>query len=181
MRRTKEIIMTRASILFIVTASLTASLTITGCKSKDGEGGAGGAAGKSAPSEPAKPAGPTKLPSLGLSIDVPGAVEVGKAILGEGHMLTGADIGAMQIELVKTPKTLDDEKADADMFSPKDLKAEALADGWMVTFNNTGGMGANYFVTVQREIGGNTYKCSTTQGDKDRAAAVLAACKTLRQ
>lgn len=164
--------MIRASILFLAVASLA---TTTACKKKDGDGGS---AGKSA--ESAK-AGPTKLPKLGLSIDVPGEVTLGDAVMGDGHMLTGEDVGAMQVEVAEKPQTLDEAKSDADMYSPKNLKADKLADGWAISFDNTGSAGANYFVEVQREIGGKTYKCSTTQGDKDRAAAVLAACKTLKK
>lgn len=158
--------MIRASILFIALASI----ATTGCsKKKDGGGGGGEAAG------------PTKLPKLGLVINVPGEVEVGDAVMGTGHMLTGAEVGAMQVEIAEKPVTLDEAKSDADMYSPKNVKADKLADGWSLTFDNTGGAGANYFVEVRRDIDGKTYKCTTTQGDKDRAAAVLAACKTLKK
>ena len=157
--------MIRASILFIALASLSA----TGCSKKEGGGGGG------------ESAGPTKLPKIGLVINVPGEVEVGDAVMGTGHMLTGAEVGAMQVEVAEKPQTLEEAKSDADMYSPKNVKADKLADGWSLTFDNTGGAGANYFVEVRREIDGKTYKCTTTQGDKDRAAAVLAACKTLKK
>jgi len=163
--------MIRASILFIALASLA---TTTACKKKEGEGGA---AGKTSESK----AGPTKLPKLGLTIEVPGEVEIGDAIMGQGHMLQGAEIGAMQVEIAEKPETLDEAKSDADMYTPKNLKADKLADGWALTFENTGSAGANFFVEVRREIGGKTYKCSTTQGDGGRAATVLAACKSLKK
>jgi hypothetical protein len=162
--------MIRASILFL---ALTSLATTTACSKKDG-----GSAGKS--SESAK-AGPTKLPKLGLTVDVPGEATVGDGVLGDGQSVTGEDIGMMNIEVAEKPETLDEAKSDADMYTPKNVKADKLADGWSLTFDNTGGAGANYFVEVRREIGGKTYKCSTTQGDKDRAAAVLAACKTLKK
>ncbi len=158
--------MIRASILFIALASLAA----TGCSKKKEGGGGGG-----------ESAGPTKLPKLGLVINVPGEVELGDAVMGTGHMLTGAEVGAMQVEIAEKPETLEEAKSDADMYSPKNVKADKLADGWSLTFDNTGGAGANYFVEVRRDIDGKTYKCTTTQGDKDRAAAVLAACKTLKK
>lgn len=127
-----------------------------------------------------KPAGPTKLPKLSLQIDVPGSVEVSDAIGGEGHMLMGSGIGAMSITIEKEAKTLEAAKSDADMFSPKNLKEEKLADGWALTFENSGSMGKNYFVEVRRDIDGKSYSCSTTSPD-DRAQKVLAACKTLRK
>jgi hypothetical protein len=158
--------MIRASILCIALAALA---TTTACGNKDGDKGGG------------KSAGPTKLPTLGLVIEVPGDVELGEAMMGKGHMLTGADIGAMQVEIAEKPQTLEEAKSDADMYSPKNVKADKLADGWALSFDNTGGAGANYFVEVRRDIDGKTYKCTTTQGDKDRAQAVLAACKTLKK
>jgi len=125
-------------------------------------------------------AAPTKLGKLDLSIDVPGEVHVGDAVMGEGNMIQGEAVGAMQVETMKTPKSLDEEKSDADAFSPKNLKTETLPDGWVITFDNKGSMGANYFVTVRRDIAGKPYKCWATTGDAAQAKAVLAACKTLR-
>jgi hypothetical protein len=160
--------MTRISILFIACA------LVTGCNKKE-EGGA--AAGKATE---AKSAGPTKLPKLGLSIDAPGKVDIGDAIMGEGHMLTGAGVGAMTVEITAKPQTLEEAKSDAELYSPKNQQEEKLGDGWVLTFENTGSMGKNYFVQVRRDIAGKTYSCSTTGGDAKQAAAVVAACKTLR-
>jgi hypothetical protein len=161
--------MTRISIVFVAVA------LFSGCKKTD-EGGA--SAGKTTEAKPA--AGPTKLPKLGLSIDVPGKVEVGDAIMGEGHMLQGAGVGALTVQIAAKPQTLDEAKSDAELYTPKNLKEEKLADGWALTFDNTGSMGKNYFVQVRRDIAGKIYNCSTTTGDAGHAQAVLAACKTLR-
>jgi len=132
-------------------------------------------------SEAAAPAAALELKKIGLHIDVAGETTVGDAIMGDGVMIQGETIGAMQIETMKEAKTLADEKSDADMYSPKNLKAEPLADGWLVTFDNKGSMGANFFVTVRRDIGGKSYKCSTTGSDAAQAKAVVAACKSLRR
>jgi hypothetical protein len=164
--------MIRISILTITLATL----TITGCKSKDDSGGSGGAT----KATEAK-GGPTALPKLGLQIDVPGKVTIGDALLGEGHMLQGSGVGAMQVELASKAQTLGEAKEDADMYSPKNVQAETLADGWALTYENTGGAGKNYFVKVQREIDGKAIACSTTGGNAGQAQAVLAACKTLRK
>lgn len=158
--------MIRASLLLI---ALTFAVG-PACKGKEGGG-----------SSKAESKGPTKLPKLGLEVDAPGGPEVGDAIMGEGHMLQGSGIGAMTVEVAEKPQTMEDAKSDADMYSPKNLKAEKLADGWLVTFDNTGSMGKNFFVTVQREIAGKTYKCTTTGSDAGQAAAVVTACKSLRK
>jgi hypothetical protein len=160
--------MMRISIALALTAAL-----FTGCSKKD-EGG--GAAGKATEAK----AGPTKLPKVGLTIDAPGKVEVSDAIMGEGDMLMGAGVGAMTIEIAAKPQTLEEAKSDAELYTPKNLKEEKLADGWALTFDNTGSMGKNFFVNVRRDINGKTYTCSTTGSDAKQAAAVLAACKTLR-
>src|SRR6478735_4453636 len=162
--------MIRASIFAL------ALITFTGCGKKKEDGATAAKGTESAQKAPAAAKGPTKLPKLGLSIEVPGSVEVGDAIMGEGHMLQGSSIGAMQIEVAEKPKTLDDAKSDADMYTPKNLKTETLPDGYTVTFDNTGSMGKNFFVDVQREIGGKTYHCSTTGSEEKQAQAVLAAC-----
>ena len=170
--------MIRASLFAVAIASLT---MFAGCgKKKDEGGGAAKTTEKSGGGDKAAPAGPTKLPKLGLSIDVGGKVEVGDAIMGEGHMLQGESIGAMQIEIADKKKTLDDAKSDAEMYGPKDLKDETLPDGWAVTYSNTGSMGKNFFVDVQRDIGGKTIHCSTTGSEEKQQQAVLAACKSLK-
>ncbi len=144
-------------------------LSAPACSKKDGDGGSSGAATA------------TKLPKLGLQIDVPDEAIVGDAMMAEGNSINSAALGAMQVEIYKTPQTLDEAKADAKDFNPKNLKGDALPDGWTLTYDNTGSMGANYFTTVRRDIGGKTYKCWTTSDKKERADAVLAACKSLRK
>ena len=140
------------------------------CKKTNSEGGGGG--GKAVA---------TKLPKLGLQIDIPGdIVNVGDAVMAEGNSIVGSDVGAMQVEIFKDPQTIDQAKDDAKMFNPKNVKEEKLADGWTLSFENTGSMGTNYWVTVRRDIGGKTYKCWVTGNTKGQADATLAACKTLR-
>lgn len=147
-----------------------------GCSKKDDKaGGGGGDKGKGG-----APAA-VKLPKLGLQLDAPGAVEVGDSIGGEGHMLTGSGVGAMSIEVAKTPQTLEEAQEDAKMYSPTNVKTETLADGWLLTFENKGGVGTNYWVDVRRTIDGKNLKCGTTGSDKGQAAAVAAACKSLKK
>jgi hypothetical protein len=149
------------------------ALGATACKKSDGD-----AAG---PSGKATEAAAVKLAKIGLQIDVGGEASVGDGIGDNSQMVTGESIGAMQVELADKKQTIDDAKSDAGMFNPKNLKAEMLADGWALTYDNVGSAGANFFVTVQRDIAGKTYSCSTTASEADRAKAVLAACKSLRK
>jgi len=145
------------------------------CGKKSDDGGSSSA-------KATEKAAATKLPKVGLQIDVPGEATVGDPIMADvGNSINSADLGAMQVEIFKTPQTLDEAKEDAKMYSPKSVKADALADGWALSFNNKGSMGENYFVTVRRDIAGKTYKCWATVDTKERGDAVLAACKTLRK
>ena len=153
--------MTRASFLLIALTTV-----LTGCGSK--ERGAG-------------PISVTKLPIVGLVIEVPGEVIVDKAILGVGDMLIGEGVGAMAVEIVETPQTLDEAKSDAEIFTPRNLKSETLPDGWVLTFENTGSLGTNFFVDVRRDIDGKVYKCHANGHLKAQADAVVAACKTLKK
>jgi hypothetical protein len=159
--------MIRVSILLV------AVLASAACKNKAD-------AGSSDKPATAAKASPTQLPNLGLRIDVPGKVSVGDAVMGEGHMLQGSSIGAMQVEIAQKPQSLDEAKSDVDMYSPTNLATETLPDGWVLTFENTGAGGRNYWVAVHREIGGKPITCTTTGGEAARAAAVVAACKSLR-
>jgi len=155
--------MSRFTILFALVAAV-------GCGKKDGGG-----------SSDDKPAA-VKLPKIVLQLDIPGEAMVSDPVMADvGNSINGEAIGAMQVEVMKTPKTVDEEKADAADFKPKNLKAEPLADGWALSWENTGSMGTNYWVTVRRDIGGKPYKCWTTGSKPDQAKNVLAACKTLRQ
>jgi hypothetical protein len=163
--------MRHISIVFVALAALAIS-----CSKKD-SGDKGGTAGDKGGGAPAA----VKLPKLGLTLDAPGAVKTEDAMMGEGHMLTGSGVGAMTVETAKAPQTLDEAKEDAKMYSPANVKAETLPDGWAMSFENKGGAGTNYWVDVRRTIDGKNYKCSTTGSDAGQAAAVLAACKSLRK
>ena len=55
----------------------------------------------------------------------------------------------------------------------RDLKIETLPDGYALTYNNTGSMGANFFVIVQRTIEGKTIKCSSAGEDNAHAQVAL--------
>jgi hypothetical protein len=159
-----------------------ATLAAPGCGKKDS--GSGSAAGGTAATKPAgdeAKAGPTKLAKLdNLTIDAADA-EVSDAIGGDGVMLTSGAFGALTISVQKTPQSIDDAKSDANMYTPKNLKADKLADGYVVTYDNTGSMGANFFVQVRRDLGGKTYSCSTTVSTADQQTAAVAACKSLKK
>lgn len=150
-----------------------ASLSLVGCKDKDGGGTSSAKATESK--------GPTKLPKVGLQADIPGEeVMVMDGMSADSHMINSVVMGGMSVEILAEPQTLDLVKADTEMFNPKNLKTETLPDGFLVTFENTGSMGTNHWVDVRRTIGGKHVKCTTTSDTTAKASLVVAACKSLR-
>jgi hypothetical protein len=131
----------------------------------------------------AKGAAPTtvSIDKLGLKAEVPAGATVGDAIVGAGAMIQGPGL-VVTIEAASDsrPKTLEDAKKEADMYTPKNLKEEKLADGWLLTFENTGSLGTNYFVQVRRDIGGKAIWCETTAAQPEQSANAVAACKSLK-
>jgi hypothetical protein len=160
--------MTRASILCFALAAL----ALPACSKKDGGSAGGGGGGD-------KPAAVT-LAKLGVQLDIAGEASPGDGMGDQSVMITGSEIGAMNVELKKEAKPLEEAKSDVSMYTGKNMKVETLADGYAVTFDNKGEMGPGFFVDVQRTIGGKPYSCSTTTNSAERQANVLAACKSLR-
>ncbi|MGE5181966.1 MAG: hypothetical protein ACM31C_07880 [Acidobacteriota bacterium] len=157
--------MTRLSIVLFASATL----VTTACSKKSGD--AGSAAAKAAA---------VKLPNVGLQLEIPGETMVSDGMEKVSNMVNGEAIGALEVDLADKPQTLDEAKTDAADFKPRNLKEEKLADGWALSYENTGSAGTNYFVRVRRDIAGKSYTCSTTGSQAAQAQAVLAACKSLR-
>ena len=140
--------------------------------------------GDKADAEPAKAdeGGSAKLnlEKLGLTAEGPGGSKVGDAVVGSGVMVQGPGLVVGVEEASDSrPKTADAAKEDADMYSPQNMQSEDLEDGFVVTFENEGGMGKNYFVNVRREIGGKAYWCDTTASSPEQSANAVAFCKSL--
>jgi hypothetical protein len=130
--------------------------------------------------EPAAAGGKLALDKLSLTATAPAETTVGDGIGGSGLMITGPGLVVMvDAASDSRPKDLDAAKKDAEMYTPKNPKDEKLADGWVYTFENTGGMGTNYFVNVRREIGGKSYWCETTASTPEQQTAALDFCKSL--
>jgi hypothetical protein len=140
-----------------------------GCKDKGGS---------------SKPAGPTVLPKVGLSIDVPGAkdeIMVSDGMGPTSNMVNTVPTGGMMVEIEDAQPTVETVKSNAEMFTPKNLEDEKLADGFVVTFDNKGSMGANYFFEVHRTVDGKHINCSGNSDSAGKQAAAVAACKTIHK
>ena len=124
----------------------------------------------------------TKLDKLGLQIDVPGEAMVGDGIGPNSVMVNAVAVGGLTIGEASssTAKTLKAAKSEAQMFKPSNVQGEQSADGYWLTFQNTGSMGTNYWVKTLHQIGKKSYSCEGAADTADKATAALAACKTLR-
>jgi hypothetical protein len=149
------------------------------------EGGApaDGGAEAGAPADGGAAAPPTlaevTLPKAGLKGDAPEGTSVTE-LMGN-DMVQGPNLVVTVEKGDEKPKTGDDAIKDADMYTPKDPKVETIADGYVLTFTNEGGLGTNFWVNARREIGGAAYWCTTTASSQEQSDAAVAFCKSLRK
>lgn len=120
------------------------------------------------------------IPALNLRMTAPGGSSVSE-LLGS-QMIDGPGLNvSVKAASESDPATLEAARSEADLFTPTNLADETLADGWVLTYQNTGSMGTNYFATVRREIGGTHYLCSATVTTAEQQQAAIDACKSLRR
>ncbi len=147
----------------------------SGAKASGAEATAGGA--KAAGGE-AK-AGPQAIAALKLQFDGPAGAKVSE-MAGSQMVQAPGLVFTVDTASEMTSKTLDAAIEDSKMYDGAITRQDKLADGYHLEFNNKGGMGANFFVQVYREIGGTGYLCSTTAPDAGMAASAAKACLSLR-
>jgi hypothetical protein len=161
----------------LVSISLFVILSAVACDKSDDKGG--GAAGKATASAPAA-AETVTIAQVGLKAKLPKGANISDGIGGNGAMIQAADVVVSVAPASEmSAKTVAEAKEEADMFSPKNLTSEELADGWVVTYENEGGMGTNYFLKVRRDIGGKAFTCDTTASKQSQRDRALAICKSL--
>ncbi|MGM0575902.1 MAG: hypothetical protein ACQEXJ_09260 [Myxococcota bacterium] len=126
--------------------------------------------------------GALELGKLGLKAEGPSDAKVGDAVVGEGVMVQAPGLVVTVAGATDSnPETLEAAEKDAEMYSPENVKAEELEDGYTLTYENEGSMGKNYFVNVRRTIGDKTFWCSTTASEEKQQANALDFCKSLHQ
>lgn len=162
--------------VFLVCLSIsTMAWVFTGCDKKaekEGEGGEDKGAKSSI----------QDLGKTGLKAEIPSGAKVGKAIVGEGVMVQAPGL-VVTVEKAgaSRPKTVEEAKKEAEMYTPKSIETEELSDGWTFSFENKGSMGTNYFVWVRRKIGDVDYWCSTTGSKPEQKKNTLSLCKSLKK
>jgi hypothetical protein len=124
----------------------------------------------------------TKLDKLGVQLDAPGEALVSDGIGPKSAMIIDAAVGGLSVGEAPTftAKTLKAAKSEAQMFKPHNLQGQEIADGYWLTFENTGSLGTNYWVKTVHRIGKKTFTCDATSDTAEKSSAALTACKTLR-
>jgi hypothetical protein len=135
---------------------------------------------KAAPAADKPAASGGKIDPLKLAYDGPSGDVSDMSMGGDpSYMVMAGDL-AFTVTAPAKAKTLDEALDDASMYSPTVTKKDKTGDGYQLEYNNTGSMGANYFVEIERTIGGKPYVCSTTASDTGAAAAAAKICQSLR-
>ena len=138
-------------------------------------------------SAPAPAAAPraVQIKELGveLTAKVMGAPEKG---IGSDYIVTLDDGTPMGTFITLTTelanKKFDDAVGKAEMYtatSGKIEKKEQTADGWVFRYNNTGELGANFFVDVVKTVGGKQIECTTMASSAAGAELAEAACRSI--
>jgi hypothetical protein len=163
--------------------SLALAAVLAGCGGGGGTapGSSSTPAGSAAPAADAKKGDmEIKIAKYGLVGKAPGETEA--PIIGDGDpaLIMASQFTVTLSEAKPTdPKTIKDAEEAAKLFNPKNSKSEKIADGWVLTYENTGSAGANYFVNTRREIGGKAYLCDTMQTTPEQQKKALEFCKSL--
>jgi hypothetical protein len=132
---------------------------------------------KSAAKEPVAKA--RKIDKVGLSVELPEDATVSDGLSDKSAMIsTGATTLTVSVAKDTDPRTSDDAKSSA--LATENMKIEKITDGWLVTSENTGSAGRNYWLTMRREVGGKGYLCETMQSNDAQVKAAIAICKGLK-
>ncbi len=119
------------------------------------------------------------LPALNLQLDVPAGSTV-REMLG-AQMISGAGV-TLSIKAANpmSPADIEAARDQAEMYNGTNVSEETLDDGFVMTYQNTGGMGDNFFAVVRRQIRETAYMCESTTADAAQRDAAVAACRSLR-
>ena len=176
----------RTELVFVLTATLGSASACKKDAASDTPAASSIPAVKSAGDDQAKPAAPPaaagtlKLSKVdNLLIDVPGSgADVHNTLTGDpGQVANSMVIGDVTVAVEADPKSLDDAKAAAVNDNATALTADALPDGWALSWTS----GSSLMVKVRRDISGKTYMCTTSSLDAAMQTAAVAACKSLRK
>jgi hypothetical protein len=136
---------------------------------------------------PAAAAEVRSIEPLGIKADLPAGATIGKDPMESVRKRPGATIrgaGYMVSVFVSKHPSVDaayeDGKSDLKSHNPTKVSVdEKKADGYLISFENKGSAGANYFVWSYKLLDGKGYQCQTTGSQPKAAETALAICRSL--
>ncbi len=116
----------------------------------------------------------------GLEAWVPPGTRVNRNAVGIGVMLKGSGVSmtigpALEIDA----PSLEEAKHNAKSYSAESVEGETLPDGYILTYENAGSMGVNYWLVGRRELAGVAYSCGVRSPKKEHQRSGVAICKSL--
>ena len=151
-----------------------------GCSQKDGDAKKTDESSKTETPKAPTPDGPLELGTLGLTGDAPAGTKtqkLGKKVMVRGAGLVATVGAAGRFDAADTAAA----EKEANSNNGTNIKSEKLADGFLLTYENKGGAGSNYWVVSRRTIGGQAYSCGTTASTTDQQANAAKFCKSLKK
>ena len=76
---------------------------------------------------------------------------------------------------------LEGAKKNAADYEPTNIKGEELSDGYILTYQNRGKMGDNYWLVGRRTVDDKAYLCGVTSPQETHQRSGVAICKSLSE
>ena len=137
--------------------------------------------GLGCPKSPAEGQVKLKLEGLpGLEVHAPAGTQVRKNAVGIGVMLTGPGVSMTIGPALDVDATdLEQAKKNAETYSPKNIAGETLPDGYILTYENEGSTGANFWLVGRRKFADTPYSCGVSSPKKEHQQSAIPICKSM--
>ena len=147
-----------------------------GCSKEEGK-----TAASDKSSEGASATALTTLDLGGLGLTAQASSDAKAKKFMKGFMIKGTDLAVTVSPAGRfDAANLDAATKEATGNKGTNLTPTKLADGFVLTYENTGSAGKNYWVTSRRSIGGKDVVCGTTASTPAQQASAAAVCKSLK-
>ena len=118
----------------------------------------------------------------GLEAWVPNGTKVSKNAVGIGVMLAGPGVSmtvgrALDVDAA----TLEQAEENAQAYAATNLEPRTLPDGYILTYENVGSTGTNYWLVGRRELEGTAYSCGVSSPKKEHQQSAVAICESLKK
>lgn len=150
---------------------------VSGCSKEDGKSGASESPASESPASPSMAT--LDLGGLGLTAQAPSDAKARKFM--KKFMIKGKDL-VVTVGLAGRfdAATLEAATKEATGNGGTQLVPTKLADGFVLTYQNTGSAGTNYWVSSHQTLNGKNFVCGTTVSTPAQQANAAALCQSLK-